>query len=152
MPIDYYIDHARKLVVARGRGVFADAEVFAYEREVWSQQEVAGYNELVDMTAVEQIAIPTPAGPRMQQLAGVAAVQDSPASAAKFAIVAPGSLAFGLGRQYQVYREIDLRGTKQVGVFRTLAEALSFLGIETLEPPPVAEIRTVSVGGKQGGA
>jgi hypothetical protein len=27
----------------------------AYQREVWSQAEVAGYNELVDMTAVEQI-------------------------------------------------------------------------------------------------
>ena len=135
MPIDYYIDHARRLVVARGRGVFADAEVFAYEREVWSQPEVAGYDELVDMTDVEEIAAPLPAGPRIRQLASEAAAQDHPESAGKFAIVAPSSLAFGLGREYQTYRELDLRSKKQVGVFRTLAEALSFLGIETLEGP-----------------
>jgi hypothetical protein len=133
MPIDYYIDHARRLVVARGRGVFADAEVFAYQREVWSRSEVAGYDELVDMTEVVEIAAPSPAGPRIEQLAGVAAAQDNPTSAGKFAIVAPGSLAFGLGREYQIYRELDLRSKKQVGVFRTLVEALSFLGIDSLE-------------------
>ena len=81
------------------------------------------------------IAAPLPAGPRIRQLASEAAAQDHPESAGKFAIVAPSSLAFGLGREYQTYRELDLRSKKQVGVFRTLAEALSFLGIETLEGP-----------------
>jgi hypothetical protein len=89
MPIDYEIDHARRLVFARGRGIFADADVFAYQREVWSRPEVAGYDELVDMTEVEEIAIPTLAGPRIQQLAGEAAAQDHPTSAGKLAIVAP---------------------------------------------------------------
>ena len=41
----YQIDHARRLVVARGKGVFADADVFAYQREDWSQPDVAGYDE-----------------------------------------------------------------------------------------------------------
>jgi hypothetical protein len=135
MPIDYYIDHGRRLVVARGRGVFTDADAFGYQREVWSRPEVAGYDELVDMTAVEEIATPVPAGPRIQQLAGVAAAQDPPTSAGKFAIVAPGPLAFGLAREYKTYRELDARTKKQVEVFRSIAEALSFLGIETLEGP-----------------
>jgi hypothetical protein len=133
MPIEYYIDHARRLVVARGRGLFADAEVFAYQRQVWSQTEVAGYDELVDMTEVEEIGAPAPAGPRIAQLASLAAAQDLPGYAGKFAIIAPGSLAFGLGREYQTYRELDERSRKQVGVFRTRAEALAYLGIDTLE-------------------
>ena len=133
MPIDYYIDHARRLVVAQGRGVLADTEVFAYQQEVWTQPEVAGYDELVDMTEVEEIAAPVPAGPRLQQLAALAAAQDPPAGPGKLAIAAPSSLAFGLVREYQAYRELNVHSKKQVGVFHTLAEALSFLGIDTLE-------------------
>ena len=133
MPIDYSIDHARRLVVARGKGVVSDADVFAYQREVWSRPEVAGYDELVDMTDVEEIVAPLPAGPSMRQLASEAAAQDHPGSAPRFAIVAPSPLAYGLGREYQVYRGLDSRSKKQVGVFRTLSEALSFLGIQTLE-------------------
>jgi len=132
MPIDYAIDHARRLVVARGTGVFADADVFAYQREVWSRPELAGYDELVDMTAVEAIAAPLPAAPRLRLLADVAAAHDPPADAGRFAIVAPDSLAFGLGRAYQTYREMDPRSKKEVEVFRTLAEALAFLWIDTL--------------------
>jgi hypothetical protein len=137
MPIDYFIDHARRLVVARGRGVFADAEVFGYQREVWSQPEVAGYDELVDMTSVEKIEVPAPAGPRLLQLACLAASQDSPAGAGKFAIVAPGSFAYGLGREYQIYRELNAQSKKQVGVFRTMAEALQFLGIDSVDDLPL---------------
>lgn len=135
MPIDYYIDHARLLVVARGKGVVTDSDVFAYQHAVWSQPEVTGYDELVDMTAVELIETPVPEGPRLQQLASEAAAMDHPASAVKLAIVAPASLAFGLARAYQSHRELDARSRKQVEVFRTLAEALAFLGIETLESP-----------------
>ena len=31
MPIDYQIDHTRRLVVAKGRGVFGDEDVFSYQ-------------------------------------------------------------------------------------------------------------------------
>jgi hypothetical protein len=135
MPIEYVIDHARRLVHARGTGLFTGADMFNYQREVWSQPAVAGYDELVDMTDVKEIAAPAPAGPRMKQLASEAAAQDPPTSAGKFAIVAPNPLAFGLGRAYQTYRELDPRSKKQVRVFRTMAEALSFLGIQSLENP-----------------
>ena len=135
MPIDYRIDHVRRLVIARGKGVFTDAELFAYQREVWSQPELAEYDELVDMTEVVEIAVVRPTGPRLQKLAGEAAAKDPATGAGKFAIVAPGSFAFGLGRQYQAYRESDERSRKQVGVFRTMKEALEFLEIESLGGP-----------------
>jgi hypothetical protein len=133
MPIEYEIDHARRLVIARGKGVFTDVDAFGYQRDVWSRPDVVGYDELVDMSAVEAISIPLPAGPRIQRLASTAAGQDPSALASKFAIVAPDSLAFGLGRQFQTYREMDARSTKEVAVFRTLPEALAFLGIDSLD-------------------
>jgi hypothetical protein len=132
MPIEYRIDHTRRLVIARGVGAFSGDDVFRYQRDVWSQPDVAGYDELVDMTDVTSIP-PVPGGFRMKQLAKEAAARDDQAATAKFAIVAPSPLAFGLGRQYQAYRELESQSKKQVGVFRTMADALAFLGIESLE-------------------
>ena len=50
-------------------------------------------------------------------------------SSAKFAIVAPGGIAWVLGRMYQSYRELDQSSTKAVAVFRTRAEAVAWLGV-----------------------
>ena len=132
MPIRYHIDHARRLVVARGSGVFTDADIFGYQREIWTRPDVRGYNELVDMSAVKEIVTANPAGPRIQQLAGEAAAQDEPTHAAKFAIVAPNPLAYGLAREYKTYRDLDPRSNKEIGIFRTMPEALAFLGIDRL--------------------
>jgi hypothetical protein len=58
---------------------------------------VAGYDELVDMTAVQSIALP--AASRVRDLAEVSAQMDPrPPASSKFAIVAAGDLAFALGR------------------------------------------------------
>ena len=35
MPIDFTIDHDRRLVTARGRGALTTDELFAYQRDVW---------------------------------------------------------------------------------------------------------------------
>lgn len=137
MPIDYQIDHARRLVIARGRGTVTTEDVFGYQREVWSRPDVSGYDELVDFTQVKEIPGPVP-GHRVRQLAAESAATDPPRGS-RFAIVAPGPLAFGLGRMYQTYRELEPRSTKQVGVFHTLHEALIFLGVEGLPPASPAE-------------
>lgn len=126
MPIEYWIDTGRRLVVARGHGAFTPEDIFGYQRDVWSRPEVAGFDELVDMTGVERIALPSPH--RIQELANLSAGMDSPASS-RFAIVAPTELAFGLGRMYESYRGLEARSTKQVSVFRTLEQALKFLGV-----------------------
>lgn len=128
MPVHYRIDHDRRLVVAAGVGHLTDEEVFAYQREVWSQAAVAGYHELVDMTGVKHIELPSP--DRIKELAALAAAMDHQAHASRLAIVAPAHLSYGLGRMFQAHRELDPQSTKQVGVFRMLAEALEFLGLE----------------------
>jgi hypothetical protein len=131
MPIQFQIDHDRRLVLARGYGVLSYHEVFKYQREVWSSPDVDGYNELMDMTDITKIDLPS--RDNMQQLAELAAGMDNPFTPSKFAIVAPGDEAFGLARMYQTYRSMVDGGNKTVGVFRTRAEAFAFLGVpETL--------------------
>ena len=126
MPIEYTIDHARRLVMATGRGTLSAEDIFGYQQEVWSRTEVSGYDELMDMTEVEKIDLRSV--DRIKQLAELSASMDG--SQSKFAIVAPGDYAFGLGRMYESYRRLEGRSTKQVGVFRSLADAMEFLARE----------------------
>jgi len=128
MPITYRVYHDLRLVAAAGQGILTDADVFAYQQEVWSRPDVAGYDELVDMTRVTQIALPS--AQRVRDLAKVAAKMDDTGSKTHFAIVATEDVAFGLGRMFQSYRELDPKSTKEVGVFRTMEEALAFLRID----------------------
>jgi hypothetical protein len=128
MPIEYTIDHDRRLVPARGRGVFTDADVFGYQLDVGSRPDVVGYDELIDMTEVKHIALPSIG--RIRQLAELGIKMDSGSPPTKFAIVAPDNIAFGLGYIYKAYRRLDPRSMKEVGVFRSFEEAYTFLGIK----------------------
>ena len=132
MPIDFRIDSDRRVVFAAGRGTVTPEEVFDYQRQVWSRADVAGYNELFDMSAAERIIPPSRGSVR--DLASSAALMDPPDFMSKFAIVAPQDLAFGIGRMFESYRELDERSTKQVAVFRSMQPALAWLGIDS---PPV---------------
>jgi hypothetical protein len=135
MPIKFRIDHTRLLVTARGYGVLTHQQIFRYQREVWSNPDVDGYNELMDMTDVTKIDLPSHGN--IQQLAEFAADMDNPFTPSKCAIVAPGDEAFGVGRMYQTYRDLAAGGTKTVGVFRSQTEAFNFLGIQ--EKPEVED-------------
>lgn len=128
MPIEYTIDHSRRLVVARGRGMLTGEDIFNYQQEVWSLPEVNGYDELMDMTDVERIDLRSV--DRVKRLAELSASMDPAAVQSRFAIVAPEDYAFGLGRMYESYRRLEGRSTKQVGVFRSMIEARAFLGLE----------------------
>ena len=128
MPISHRVDRESRLVVAVGHGTMTDSDVFGYQRDVWSLPEVRGFSELIDMTGVTTIALPS--GDRVRDLAELAASMDDSAEGSRFAIVAPADLAFGLGRMFQSYRSVMNNSRKQVGVFRTMEEALAFLGVE----------------------
>jgi hypothetical protein len=125
MPFVYRVDHESHLVLAVGSGIITDADIFGYQHEVWSRSDVAGYDELVDMSLVTDILVPS--GDRVRDLATLSATMDDKSTASKFAIVAQTDVAFGLGRMYQAYRALDRRSTKEVGVFRTMREAMAFL-------------------------
>ena len=115
------------VVFAAGAGTITAAELFDYQREAWSRPDVMGFNELMDMSAVERIESPTPE--RVRELAEFSARMDAGARRSKFAIIATDELAFGLGRMFQAYREMSPGTRKDVGVFRSMTEALAFLGV-----------------------
>src|SRR5262249_61190495 len=98
IPLEHRIDHRLRVVLTRATGTLTDDEVFAYQRDVWSQPDVAGYDELIDMTHVERVAVPSPE--RVVRLASVSAGMDLPEPTTRLAIVAPRDFEFGLGRLY----------------------------------------------------
>jgi hypothetical protein len=134
MPIDYRIDPDFRVVFAVGRGALTPEDIFEYQHKVWSRADVAGYNELFDMSGVERIIPPSRGSVR--DLASFAALMDPPDFLSKFAIVAPQDLAFGIGRMFESYRELDERSTKQVAVFRSMQPALAWLGMTRLRSRP----------------
>jgi len=132
MPIEYRIDHERRLVLAEGYGTVTDEEVFRYQREVWSRSDVAGYDELVDMSEAREIV--EGSTERMRELASLSAEADPPAGGGRFAIVAPHDLTFGVGRMYQAHRGLNEQSTKEVAEFRERDAALRWLAGEEPEP------------------
>jgi hypothetical protein len=127
VPVDYRVDPERRVVFTRGYGVLTDYDVFTYQREVWSREDVAGFDEVWDVTAVEKIALPHP--DRVGDLAALGASMDAPHTSSRLAIVAPADFAFGLGRMYEVLRHADPKSRKEVMVFRARPEALRWLGL-----------------------
>jgi hypothetical protein len=136
MPIIFRIDHERRLVIARGVGIFRRSDPFEYQQQVWSRPDVAGYDELIDMSGVREVDLSSPE--RMRQLAETASRDDIPAGGARMAIVAPTDITFGLARMYEAHRTLQPHSTKNVGVFRTLAEALEFLEVNGVPEMPEA--------------
>jgi hypothetical protein len=132
LPLEHRIDHRLRIVMTRAIGTLTDDEVFAYQHGVWSQPEVAGYDELIDMSDVEHVEVPSP--DRIVRLASVSAGMDAPVPATRLAIVASRDFEFGLGRMYGAHREMDTRSTKRVAVFRTRPEALAWLGLDRESP------------------
>jgi hypothetical protein len=128
VPLVVRLDHEARIIVAAAYGTLTDDEMFEYQQHGFKLDEAIGYDELVDLTHVKEIALPSTE--RVRELAARAAGMDVIHGGSKLAVVAPSDLAFALGRMFQTNRELDPRSTTQVGVFRTMAEALAFLGID----------------------
>ena len=69
-----------------------------------------------------------PSPSNVSALAGFSAKMDGAPKPTKLAIVAADNLLFGLGRMYQAYREMKPGSTKEVAVFRSMPDALAWLG------------------------
>jgi hypothetical protein len=125
MPIDFVVDHEQRLIMTKAHGTMTHEDIAGYQQAIRSRRELIGYNELVDMSQVERIALESI--DRVRELAARSAGMDGDAPPSRLAIFAPTSEAFGLGRMYQTYRGLDARSKKEVGVFRTMEEAMAFL-------------------------
>ena len=99
MPIDFAIDHERRLVTAKARGTLTHEDILGYQKDVWSRPEVNGYDELVDMSQVAKIDLQSIE--RVREVAKLSAGMDTSSSASRFAIVATTeeALAFLKGKK-----------------------------------------------------
>jgi hypothetical protein len=125
VPLDYRIDHEQRLVRVTASGVITADTLFEYQKEAWSDPAIAEYDELADMSGVEDVQAPLPEN--VSALAGFSARMDTSAKPTKLAIVASDDLLFGLGRMYQAYREMKPGSNKEVAVFRSMPDALAWL-------------------------
>lgn len=134
MPLSFRLDREAHVIVAAGYGTLSDMQVFDYQHQISSREDTIGYDELIDMTHVKEIALPST--DRVRDLAAAVAATDASRGSSRLAIVAPGDLAYALGRMFQTNVELDARSRREVGVFRTTKEALAFLRIDHQLPLP----------------
>src|SRR5262245_59429079 len=130
MAIEYRIDRERRVVIAVAKGELTSEDFFRYKREAWTQDGVPGYDELMDLTQVTEIVDLSVEG--IRKLVQLSVSMDPPDTPSRFAIAAPKELIFGLGRMYEAYRSLEPGSTKTVSVFKTLPEAMEFLGLKEL--------------------
>lgn len=130
MPLRYQIDDERRVVITTGHGIVNDTEVFEYKQSVWSLPRVAGYDELIDMTDVQRVEVPSTE--RLRELARLSAAMDV-SIPSRLAIVAADPVTYGIAQMYELFRRLDRRSTKTLSVFRSVEEAILWLRPRQLE-------------------
>ena len=132
MPISYHAEPAQHRIVAEASGAIGQQDLFAYQKDVGTRPEWAGFNELFDVSRVDSlldIRIDN-----LKAVADLAASMDKPDLPSKFAIVAPQDLYFGLGRMYESLRESAPHSSRRIAAFRSRAEAERWLDAPVDEP------------------
>ena len=132
MPISYQTDPGKRRIVAEASGAIGQQELFAYQKDVGTRPEWAGFDEIFDVSHVDSlldIRIDN-----LKALADLAASMDTPGLPSKFAIVAPQDLYFGLGRMYESLRESAPHSSRRIAAFRSRAEAERWLDAPVDEP------------------
>jgi len=125
MPIEYHVDHGRRLVLISASGKLTEEDIFNYRRKVWSLPDVRGFNELVDASKLEEISSLTIE--KISELAKLSAKMDDNTISTKLAIVASDTFLYGMGRLYEAFRTVNPKSTKKVSVFRTMQEAIEWI-------------------------
>ncbi|MBF0559834.1 MAG: hypothetical protein HQL08_13760 [Nitrospirae bacterium] len=124
--IEIQIDNDRRLVLATATGVLSEEDILTYMEEFWSLQGVEGYNELLDLREVKPAV--SFSSKRLRDLSQLAASMDVQTTATKFAIVVQDDFLFEFARTYEIYRNSNPQSTKHFCTFRTMQDALAWIG------------------------
>jgi len=118
------IDKEHSRVIATWGPVVTDAALMDYQKSVWSDPAVRGFDELIDFRGLEKVEVTTEG---LEAVAHAAAGMDDPIEPSRFAIVIRDTLSFGLSRMYEAFREMHAKSTRQIMIFHHLEEALAWL-------------------------
>lgn len=128
MPQSYRIDTAQRLIWTRCWGILADSDLAEHQAKIRVDPAFSPtLGQLVDTREVREVAITLPAARALGH-----SKLFSPES--RRAYVVRDDVMYGLARMYELYQE--LRGTRNVRVFRDRAEAVTWLGVT--DPTPDA--------------
>jgi len=118
------IDHERHRVVTIWGPVVSDAALMAYQKSVWNDPAVRGFDEVIDFRALEKVDVSTEG---LEAVAHTAAGMDDPDAPSRFAIVIGDSLSFGLSRMYEAFREMHAKSPRRIMIFEDLDAAMAWL-------------------------
>jgi hypothetical protein len=118
------IDSDRRRVVTKWGMAVTDHALMAYQKSVWGDPAVRGFDELIDFRDLKEVAVSSDG---LRAIAGVAAATDEPDVRSRFAIVVGSPSTFGLARMYETFRSLEERTTREVAVFDRLDAAVAWL-------------------------
>ena len=104
--------------------IVTDAALMDYQKTVWSDPKIHGFDELIDFSALEKIDVTTQG---LEDVAYLAAGMDAAMGASRFAIVVGDSLSYGLSRMYEAFRGMEEKSSRQLMIFQRLEDALEWL-------------------------
>ena len=112
-------------MISTWTGVLTDRALMEYQQSVWTDRKIAGYDELLDFTALSRIDVTTEG---LRDLAQLAREMDEFTGDARVAVVTGSTVAYGMARMYEAFRE-SAAGRKHIRIFRDVNAARSWLGI-----------------------
>ncbi len=126
MPMTYTVDSEHQLVKARIFGVLVADDIKKFVAERSTREEIQGFDMFVDLSDVESIDYQSPA--QLIDIVRVATKGDNKHRRSKMAIVVGSDSDFGLSRMYQSYRDSQPGANRELRIFRTMEEAMAWLG------------------------
>jgi hypothetical protein len=126
MPAFYKIDKERRIVLTSGSGTLTLADAKAHQQKLANDPDFdASFSQVADFTQFTRFDL---SSEDIRQMAEVSLF--SPES--RRAFIVPNDFAFGLGRMFQILRE--LAGEKGIHVCRSLEEALDWVLSKSASP------------------
>jgi len=135
MPCGYIIDLARSLVLSRGWGIVTDRELLAHVRALTIDPRfVRNLHQLADLRDVTDVEV---TAATIRKMASLNPCGDG----SRRAVVVTSDLLFGMARMYQILRD---EPTDELEIFRTLDDALRWLGILNAKEELISALSQVS--------
>lgn len=119
MPTFYKIDKERRFVLSTASGVFTLADAVAHQQKLFKDPDFdPSFSQIADFTQVTRLALSADEIRRFAQTSIYS-------SRSRRALVMPNEMSFGLGRMYEILR--DLAGQGGIRVFHTVEEAVDWV-------------------------
>jgi len=119
MPTFYKIDKERRFVLSTASGVFTLADALEHQQKLSGDPDFdPSFSQIADFSQVTKLDL---SSDEIRQFAQTSIYS----SDSRRALVMPNELSFGLGRMYEILR--DLAGQGGIRVFRTVEEAVDWV-------------------------